>query len=228
LQAAFAAGGAGVGVGDGIVVDEVGDGVADGVGVGVAVDEGVQAHSARANTTMGTDERFMVFPSVVPSILRIAPFVRLTCLEWGPRRATLVPMDDDLKALLASFPPGTLIEKLGIQIREASASRVVGVMPVEGNLQPQGLLHGGATAALAETLGSLAARAHAGAGMIAMGVDLNVTHHRAATAGLVTGVATPLYAGKTTATYGIDVTNEAGERVATARLTCAIRPQPAL
>lgn len=137
-------------------------------------------------------------------------------------------MDNDWAGILADLPPGTLIERLGIEIVEVSASRVVGTMPVEGNLQLHGLLHGGATAALAETLGSLGAWAHAGAGMTVVGVDLNITHHRAVTGGRITGVATPLYAGKTTATYAIDATNEAGERVATARLTCALRPRPAL
>lgn len=137
-------------------------------------------------------------------------------------------MDDDLREILANPPKGTLSERLGIEIAEVSAARVVGTMPVEGNTQPHGLLHGGATAALAETLGSIGARAHAGAGMMAVGVDLNITHHRAVTDGRVTGVATPLYTGKTTATYAIDVTNEVGERVATARLTCALRPKPAL
>jgi len=137
-------------------------------------------------------------------------------------------MDNDLAGILAEMPPGTLIERMGIEVTEVSESRVVGTMPVEGNVQPQGLLHGGATAALAETLGSLGARAHAGPGAIAMGVDLNITHHRTTTTGLVTGIATPLYTGKTTATYAIEVTNEAGERVATARLTCAIRPRPTL
>ncbi|MBN2177115.1 MAG: PaaI family thioesterase [Demequinaceae bacterium] len=135
-------------------------------------------------------------------------------------------MDNDLAGILAALPSGTLIERMGIEVTEASPSRVVGTMPVEGNLQPQGLLHGGASAALAETLGSLAARAHAGKGKMAMGVDLSITHHRAVTEGHVTGVATPLYTGKTTATYEIVLSNDAGDRVATARLTCAIRPIP--
>jgi uncharacterized protein (TIGR00369 family) len=99
-------------------------------------------------------------------------------------------------------------------------------MPVEGNTQPYGLLHGGATAALAETLGSLAAMAHAQPDGIAVGVDLSITHHRAVREGTVVGVATALYRGSTVATYAIDVTNAEGKRVATARLTCAIRPQP--
>lgn len=135
-------------------------------------------------------------------------------------------MDDATASALAQIPPGTLIERLGMNVTEVSAVRTVGTMPVEGNTQPYGLLHGGASAALAETLGSLAAMALAGEGKIAVGVDLSITHHRAVTAGTVTGVATPLYAGRTTATYGIEITDDAGKRVATARLTCAIRPAP--
>ncbi len=135
-------------------------------------------------------------------------------------------MDDDAAGILANIPPGTLIERLGIEVHEVSAERAAGTMPVEGNTQPYGLLHGGATAALAETLGSLAAMAHAAPDGIAVGVDLTITHHRAVTAGSVTGVATALHRGRTTATYQIDVTDDAGNRIATSRLTCAIRPRP--
>ena len=133
-------------------------------------------------------------------------------------------MDDATAALLAQIPAGTLIERLGIEITEVSAARAVGSMPIDGNTQPYGLLHGGATAALAETLGSLAAMVHASPEGIAVGVDLNITHHRAARAGVVTGVATQIYAGRTVATYAIEIAGEDGKRVSTARLTCAIRP----
>ena len=116
-----------------------------------------------------------------------------------------------------------LAQVLGIEITEASTERLVGTMPVEGNTQPHGLLHGGASAALAETLGSFAAMLHALPDGVAMGVDLSITHHRSVKSGVVTGVATPLYLGKSTATYQVDVTDEDGSRVATARITCAIR-----
>ncbi len=85
---------------------------------------------------------------------------------------------------------------MGVQIVEASADRVVGTMPVEGNTQPYGLLHGGASAVLAETLGSVGAMLHGGSSKIAVGVDLNCTHHRGARSGLVTGVATPVHRGR--------------------------------
>jgi uncharacterized protein (TIGR00369 family) len=116
-----------------------------------------------------------------------------------------------------------LIGRLGIDITEISAERVVGSMPVDGNTQPYGLLHGGATAALAETLGSFGAMAHALPDHIAVGVDLSITHHRAVTTGRVHGIATPLHLGRTVATYQIDVTDDEDRRVATARLTCVVK-----
>jgi uncharacterized protein (TIGR00369 family) len=120
---------------------------------------------------------------------------------------------------------GVLAERMGIRLTEASPERVVGTMPVEGNTQPYGLLHGGASCVLAETLGSVgaalhAARVHDG---YAVGVDINATHHKAARDGTVTGVATPLRLGSAIASYEIVVTDAAGERVCTARLTCAVR-----
>ena len=135
-------------------------------------------------------------------------------------------MDDVTKAVVGRIPPGTLIERLGIDVTEVSADRAVGTMPVEGNTQPHGLLHGGASAALAETLGSLAAMVHAYPGSIAVGIDLSITHHRAAREGLVSGVATALYRGSSVATYEIEITGADGKRISTARLTCAIRPTP--
>ncbi|MFC5151535.1 hotdog fold thioesterase [Streptomyces amakusaensis] len=126
----------------------------------------------------------------------------------------------DLPAL---FSAGHLGNRMGVEIVEASAGRVVGTMPVEGNTQPYGLLHGGASAVLAETLGSIGAMLHGGSTRIAVGVDLNCTHHRGARSGLVTGVATPLHRGRTTATYEIVITDEQERRICTARLTCLIR-----
>ncbi|MFI6057085.1 PaaI family thioesterase [Streptomyces sp. NPDC051286] len=129
----------------------------------------------------------------------------------------------DLPAL---FSAGHLGERMGIQIVEASADRVVGTMPVEGNTQPYGLLHGGASAVLAETLGSVGTMLHGGATKIAVGVDLNCTHHRGVRSGLVTGTATPVHRGRSTATYEIVITDEHDKRVCTARLTCLLRDAP--
>ncbi|MGC5585753.1 hotdog fold thioesterase [Ornithinimicrobium sp. W1679] len=121
---------------------------------------------------------------------------------------------------------GTLVERMGMELLEIGAERTVARMPVAGNTQPYGLLHGGASAALAETVGSLAAATHAAPDRVAVGVDLNATHHRAVRSGWVTGVATPLSLGRSVAAYEILVTDEEGRRVCTARLTCHLRERP--
>ena len=123
--------------------------------------------------------------------------------------------------------PDTLAARMGIEILEASAERVVGRMPVEGNVQPYGLLHGGASCVLAETLGSLGAVLHAGPGKTAVGVDINATHHRGPVSGEVTGVATLLHGGRTMASYEVVITDDQDRRVCTARLTCLLRDLPA-
>ncbi|WP_329458375.1 hotdog fold thioesterase [Streptomyces sp. NBC_01497] len=129
----------------------------------------------------------------------------------------------DLPAL---FSAGHLGTRMGIRITEASADRVVGTMPVEGNTQPYGLLHGGASAVLAETLGSIGAMLHGRSTKIAVGVDLNCTHHRGLSSGTVTGVATPVHRGRSTTTHEIVISDEQGRRVCTARLTCLLRDAP--
>ncbi|ADD43502.1 PaaI family thioesterase [Stackebrandtia nassauensis] len=125
--------------------------------------------------------------------------------------------------LVSLFSAGALGERMGIEVTHAEPGRVVGTMPVKGNTQPYGLLHGGASAVLAETLGSVGAMLHAGPKRLAVGVDLNVTHHRAAREGTVTGVATPVHAGRTTTTYEVVISDEDGKRVCTGRITCLIR-----
>ena len=115
--------------------------------------------------------------------------------------------------------------KMGIQIIEATPQRLVGTMPVEGNTQPFGLLHGGANVVLAESLGSVGAHLHAGPDRRVVGVDINATHHKAATSGVVTGVATAITLGKTLCSYEVVISNEAGERTCTARITCLILAQ---
>lgn len=119
---------------------------------------------------------------------------------------------------------GTLNEKMGIEILEISSHRVVATMPVEGNQQPYGLLHGGASVVLAETLGSIGSVAHGYPDRIAVGVDINATHHRSATSGVVTGVATAIHLGRTTTAYDVVITDERGKRVCTSRITCALLP----
>jgi 1,4-dihydroxy-2-naphthoyl-CoA hydrolase len=121
---------------------------------------------------------------------------------------------------------GTLPERMGITIVEASPERVVGTMPVEGNTQPYGLLHGGASCVLAETLGSLASALHAGPDRITVGIEISATHHRATRTGHVTGVATLLHGGQTITTHEIVISDAAGRRVCTSRLTCMLIGRP--
>ena len=122
---------------------------------------------------------------------------------------------------------GELDVKLGIVILEQSPERMVATMPVEGNRQGYGLLHGGASAAFAEMLGSWAAVLHAGEGRTAVGVDLNVTHHRGVRSGTVTGVATAIRLGRKIASHEVVVTDEDGKRVCTARITNLILDEAA-
>ncbi len=116
-----------------------------------------------------------------------------------------------------------LVARMQIEVTTATPERTEGQMPVEGNTQPYGLLHGGASVVLAETLGSVAAALYAGPGRIAVGVDVSATHHRAARSGRVHGVATPLSLGRSIACYEIVITDDDGRRVCTSRLTCALR-----
>ncbi|MCL2091484.1 MAG: hotdog fold thioesterase [Micrococcales bacterium] len=142
-----------------------------------------------------------------------------------------------------SSAAGPLAQRLGIAVHELSAQRATGTMPVVGNTQPAGLLHGGASVVLAETLGSMAAAVHAGPGRTAVGIEISATHHRAVRDGStghpvdgstghpvdghptdehVTGTATALHLGQTVASYEITVEDSAGRRVCTARLTCLV------
>ncbi|SFC02940.1 uncharacterized domain 1-containing protein [Nocardioides terrae] len=133
---------------------------------------------------------------------------------------------DDYLAMLPEGM-GTLNDKVGIELIEVSVERLVATMPVAGNTQPFGLLHGGASVVLAETLGSIGSGLHAfGMGKTSVGVDINATHHRSARSGLVTGVATPVHLGRSSACYEVVITDERGKRVCTSRITCALVPLP--
>jgi uncharacterized protein (TIGR00369 family) len=128
----------------------------------------------------------------------------------------------DFLALIRERGSGALDKKMGIEIIEASPERLVATMPVEGNTQPVGLLHGGANVVLAESLGSVGTQLHAGPNRRIVGVDINATHHKSATKGIVTGVATAVSLGKTMCCYDIVITNDEGQRTCTARITCLI------
>ena len=128
----------------------------------------------------------------------------------------------DYLAAIRARGTGELDSKMGIEITEASPQRLVGTMPVVGNRQPMGLLHGGANVVLADSLGSVGSLIHAGPGRKVVGIDINATHHKSATEGIVTGVATAITLGKTLCVWDVVITNEAGERTCTARITCLI------
>jgi 1,4-dihydroxy-2-naphthoyl-CoA hydrolase len=156
-----------------------------------------------------------------------------------PRDAAMLVLPPDIEEeflsvgvrLRALTSGGALGGRLGINISEARVERVVGTLPVYGNTQPRGLLHGGASAILAETLGSIGAMLHARTSRMPVGVELNCTHHRGVRKGEVTGVAVPIHLGRTIATHEIVITDDDGRRICTARLTCLLkdvaRPDPA-
>jgi 1,4-dihydroxy-2-naphthoyl-CoA hydrolase len=127
----------------------------------------------------------------------------------------------------ANLPPmqsvQQLADRMGLEIVSMSLDEVVGRLPVAGNRQPFGLLHGGASAVLAETLGSTLSALHALPERFPVGLELACTHHRSATEGYVTGVARPLHVGRTTSTSEIVITDDLGRRTCTAKLTCLHR-----
>jgi uncharacterized protein (TIGR00369 family) len=132
-------------------------------------------------------------------------------------------LSDAAKLLVAKRGVGDLAIKMGIEILELSAERAVATMPVDGNTQPLGLLHGGAYLVLGETLGSFAANVWAGPESHAVGIEISASHSKSAISGLVTGVATAVSLGKTLTVHEIAVTNDKGERCSTIRITNLIR-----
>ena len=131
----------------------------------------------------------------------------------------------DFSEILNDRGRGALDKKMGIEIIEASPQRLVGRMPVEGNTQPFGLLHGGANVVLAESLGSVGTHLHAGPSRRIVGIEISASHHKSATEGYVTAVATAVTLGKTLCTYNVEITNDKGEKTCSARITCLILAQ---
>ena len=119
--------------------------------------------------------------------------------------------------------PTGLMAKLGLEFVELEAERVVARIPVEGNTQPFGVLHGGATAALCETIASLGTALLAGPDRRVVGIELNVNHIRPVERGHVTATGVPVHVGKTTAVWNVEVRDDEGRLVAVSRLTLAIR-----
>ncbi|QNH10828.1 hotdog fold thioesterase [Xanthomonas sp. SI] len=128
----------------------------------------------------------------------------------------------DLDALNAAARD-TLIAHLGIVFTEAGPDWLRATMPVDARtLQPYGLLHGGASVVLAETLGSSAGNLCVGPDRICVGLEINANHLRAARAGLVTGTARPLHVGRATQVWEIRIEDTAGKPVCVSRLTLAV------
>ena len=121
---------------------------------------------------------------------------------------------------------GELADAMGIEFTEYTVERTVARMPVVGNRQTVGFLHGGAYVVLGESLGSMAANLHAGAGRLAVGIDVNATHVRSATSGYVTGVCTPIHLGRMLTVHEIVVEDDEGRRCCTVRITNLIKDAP--
>ena len=137
--------------------------------------------------------------------------------------STATPGPLDTIAAVTNAEIGRLGERMGVEWIEVTEDRTVARMPVAGNTQPYGLLHGGASAVLAESVGSVASNLHAGPGRYAVGIELSCTHVRSVREGHVTAIATPISLGRTLATYAIDIHDDEGRRTCTARLTCLLR-----
>lgn len=128
-------------------------------------------------------------------------------------------LDPELIERLATSGGGALTKRMGIEFLELSAELSVATMPVEGNTQVVGLLHGGAHVVLGESLGSISSAIHAGPGRYAVGIEINATHSRSVTSGLVTGTCTALVLGRTLCTHEIVIRDEEGRRLSTVRMT---------
>ena len=141
----------------------------------------------------------------------------------GPYAALLAqaPLPELLEQVNAHR--GQLAATMGVQITDITEDTISATMPVAGNTQPVGLLHGGASAVLAETVGSIGAALHAGPARYPVGIELNCSHHSSARSGLVHAVARPLKMGRTLTSHSIEIRNDNGDLVCSARLTCLLR-----
>jgi len=135
-----------------------------------------------------------------------------------------VPIDpSQLPEMAPDMAAEQLATRMSLELVTLELDGVVGRMPVAGNRQPYGLLHGGASAVLAETLGSVLAALHAMPERFPVGLELACTHHRSATDGWVTGTARPLHVGRSTSTSEIVIVDDDDRRICTAKLTCLHR-----
>jgi 1,4-dihydroxy-2-naphthoyl-CoA hydrolase len=138
------------------------------------------------------------------------------------------PESTDAAARMRPHMVGTLCERMGMTLESLSSEGGVMRMPVEGNTQPMGLLHGGATIALAETIGSFAAMVRAlevhGPGAVAVGTSVSATHHRSGRQGRVTATCRPLHLGRSVCTYLVDVQDESEGLLSTVTVSTMLLP----
>lgn len=137
------------------------------------------------------------------------------------------PASESALELMKKRGLGALADRMGIELLELSAERAVARMPVEGNTQPLGVLHGGAHVVLGESLGSFAANVWAWPDKVAVGIEINASHSRPATSGFVTGTATAVTLGKTLTVHEVAITDEDGRRLSTIRITNFLRESDA-
>ncbi len=124
---------------------------------------------------------------------------------------------------LAAIHQDTAVQQLGIEFLEVGPDFIRARVPVDTRTrQPYGLLHGGVSVVLAETLGSCGAAYSCPEDHRAVGLDINANHLKGATSGWVTGVARPVHIGRTTQVWQIDLSNEAGELTCVSRITMAV------
>ncbi len=124
---------------------------------------------------------------------------------------------------LTAIHHDTAVQQLGIEFLEVGPDFIRARVPVDKRTkQPYGLLHGGVSVVLAETLGSCGAAFSAPEGHRAVGLDINANHLKGATAGWVTGITRPVHIGRTTQVWQIDLTNDAGELTCVSRITMAV------
>jgi len=136
-------------------------------------------------------------------------------------------LDPELYARIVETGGGELTVKMGVEYLELSAEHSVARMPVEGNRQVVGILHGGAHVVLGESLGSISSAIHAGPGRMAMGIEINATHSRSISSGWVTATCEALVLGRTLATHEIVIRDDEGRRLSTVRMTNILRDRPA-
>ena len=124
---------------------------------------------------------------------------------------------------LAAIHINTAVAHLGMEFLEVGDDFIRARVPVDKRtIQPYGLLHGGVSVVLAETLGSCGAAFASPEGYRAVGLDINANHIKATTSGWVTGIARPVHRGRTTQVWQIDLHNDAGELTCVSRITMAV------